>query len=146
MSKGNGNGGQDDRLPHTEDGLRRFLVKLMGQWWHFQRHEDRLSTGIADLSYAGNGVDGWVELKVSKNGPWLKGLKACQRRWLCRRGKAGNGKVFVFVWVKTKDEDTLAVYRWDELKKCAPKYAPITLDLRGDIDLVHSELVRVMSN
>lgn len=132
-------------MEHTEDGLRRMLSRVLGQWWHLQRHEDKLSTGIADVSYAGEGMDGWMELKVCKSGPWLKGLKAHQKAWLTKRGKAGSGRVFVVVWVKNTKENTLAMYRWDRLKEKWAKSAPIQIDLRGEADEVRRKVVQVLS-
>lgn len=45
------------------------VCRLMGLRWHVQRHEDKYSTGIADLSYACKGVDGWLEAKVLPKWP-----------------------------------------------------------------------------
>lgn len=115
-------GTEGQRWPgkHTEDNLRTQLIRRLGIGWHFQRHEDRISTGIADLSYASEGVDGWIELKVCKNGPPLKNLKAHQKGWLTRRGSLGRGRVFVIVWVRDKMSDRLVCYRWSDLKGGVP--------------------------
>lgn len=80
----------------------RYLKAKIPPAAHFQRHEDISASGIPDLSYAWNGVDGWIELKYYPKwkkqdfkhiDTWTK----VQRHWLEKRTRAGNGRCFLFV-------------------------------------------------
>lgn len=99
--------------------------------WHAQRHEDRLSMGIADVSYAINApvarqfgrarADGWIELKYLRrrpvgDAPWdfkLDHLTPDQRNWLTLRTEAGRGLVFVMCRF---GPDLAAIWHWPKLE------------------------------
>lgn len=92
-----------------------YLRKGMKGYWDAQRHEDKLSKGIPDVSYGLWGTGGWVELKYLHG--WPKQEKTIvkidhytteQRRWLRNRGKhtdhcwlflrVGAGDFLLFDW------------------------------------------------
>ena len=74
----------------------------MSPYWAAQRHEDKYTKGIPDVSYSMNGVNGWVELKtveINKLGKVnIPHFTAEQRQWLKRHGRRG-GHCFLFVEV-----------------------------------------------
>lgn len=62
--------------------------------YHWQRHEDKLTPGIPDCSYAYKGTGGWVELKTYDSWPRdpstplsFRDLKPQQVNWILRRGR-----------------------------------------------------------
>ncbi|QBQ72951.1 hypothetical protein QJV43_gp35 [Serratia phage Serbin] len=74
--------------------------------FHWQRHEDKLASGIADCSYASQKVCGWVELKTYDSWPRkaedpmnFSDLQPEQRNWLVARGRA-CGRVYLLLQVK----------------------------------------------
>lgn len=74
--------------------------------FHWQRHEDKLVSGIADSSYGYQGVCGWVELKTYDSWPRnpkdplkFTDLQATQKNWLIARGRA-SGRVYILLEVK----------------------------------------------
>ncbi len=87
----------------NEAALWRHLDGVMGPIWHAQRHEDKHSNGIADVSYGAMGFDGWIELKNMHAVPrgakpwdisWEKFTEE-QRNWLTKRSRVGSGRVFL---------------------------------------------------
>ena len=77
------------------------------------RHEDRTRRFIPDVSFALDGVDGWIELKAydawpSDNIPKFRNFTPGQRNWLRRRGEAGSGHCFVLAAV----ERDLFLFGW----------------------------------
>lgn len=91
--------------------------------WHAQRHEDKYSKGIADVSYGiARRGDGWIELKFKKRYPadpaapfdfTLDHFPAEQRNWLSQRAKFGTGRVFLMC----QFGDTLtAIWHWPKLQ------------------------------
>jgi hypothetical protein len=51
----------------SEDEFRGWVINLLNQQGgHTQRHEDRNSVGIPDLSVAWGGLDYWLELKYGE--------------------------------------------------------------------------------
>lgn len=95
-------------LTNTKMRERALWLQLsagMGSLWHAQRHEDRYSVGVPDVSFAMAELAGWIELK-SLNRPQrhtfdLPQLSTKQRVWMTRRTEcAGVGHCFVLVrWV-----------------------------------------------
>lgn len=96
-----------------EQRMWGYLSGKMHGMWDAQRHEDRYSEDIPDVSFAltvGNrgivGVDGWIELKTIP--AWPASLKTMvniphltsgQVNWMERRGSAGTGSVFMLLAV-----------------------------------------------
>ena len=80
-----------------EVALWRYVSTGMRGRWTAQRHEDRYTAGIPDVSYALNGVDGWLELKaLERPGAAVSvGVTDEQALWLRRRGLLGGGRCFV---------------------------------------------------
>lgn len=54
----------------------------------FQRHEDKLCSGIPDLSGVFQGVQFWCELKAEGAGGRLK-IRQSQLNWMLRRSQSG---------------------------------------------------------
>lgn len=65
------------------------MRREMGRDWDAQRHEDRYSVDIPDVSFAlPHGVAGWVELKAEgKSGEFE--VSPGQIRWMLRRARLG---------------------------------------------------------
>lgn len=101
----------------TEADLWQWISHEIGGLCHLQRHEDKLSVGIPDISYAWAGIDGWIELKTLNHEPPQDEVfdfsyayfKAHQRNWLTKRARSGNGRVYLACWV---NPDTLVVWQW----------------------------------
>lgn len=77
--------------------------------FHWQRHEDKLVSGIPDCSYGFEGVCGWVELKTYDCWPRVASsplaftdLKPAQINWAIKRGRA-CGRVWFLVAIGEKD-------------------------------------------
>lgn len=91
-----------------ENTFKKYLIRIMGNLWDVQSHEDYHSVGIPDLSYGASGVNGWIELKQVKEWPVLKYTPVriakytpAQVNWLYNRGeKAG----YCYVMVKVENE------------------------------------------
>lgn len=82
----------------------RYLRDQMAGHWHVQRHEDKHSEDIPDVSFAARGVDGFLELKtlakwpVKPNTPVrIAHLTGGQVNWMEERGAAGNGHVYLLL-------------------------------------------------
>ena len=57
----------------------------MGGRWHHQRHEDKYSSDVPDISFAYMDHHGWIELKTAKDNEVIK-LRPGQINWLLKRG------------------------------------------------------------
>lgn len=93
-------------MRNPEQRQWQYLKNAMGMQWDVQRHEDKHSPAIPDLSYAIGRVDGWIELKTlpqwpkkDDTGVRIGHLTADQLNWLESRGAHGNGQVFVLLAV-----------------------------------------------
>lgn len=98
----------------SEARLWEYLRDGMGPRWVAQRHEDKYSTGIPDVSYSTN-CHGWIELKyVAKppakttNAVPVPHFTAAQRNWIRQHGGRG-GKC----WVLLQVEKTYFLLSWD---------------------------------
>lgn len=83
-----------------------YLSGVMRGRWDAQRHEDKYSDSIPDVSFARGGVDGWLELKIIPAWPKkantpinLSHLRPGQVNWLEDRGRAGNGACYLLLAV-----------------------------------------------
>ena len=90
------------RWVSDEAGLWKYLSRVMGNLWEAQRHEDKYSTGIPDVSYA-TSHHGWIELKsvaVKDENRVVKvpHFTAAQKAWAKRHG-ARCGKVWTLIRV-----------------------------------------------
>ena len=54
---------------------------------HFQRIETNVGLGVPDVNGCGDGVEFWLELKVSSNKQ--SSLSKYQKAWIIRRGRVG---------------------------------------------------------
>lgn len=86
-----------------------YLSRQMSGLWDAQRHEDRHSPDVPDVSFAMQGIDGWLELKTLAAWPkrsttqvYLEHLTSGQVNWLERRGSRGSGRVWLLLAVGTE--------------------------------------------
>lgn len=75
----------------------------MGTIWDCQRHEEKYSVGIPDVSFAMKGINGWLELKYlkewPKSGPVLiPHFTPQQKNWLYKRNEHG-GNCFLLLQI-----------------------------------------------
>lgn len=81
------------------------MAALGARRFETQAHEDKHERFIADVSFSGNFVDGWVEVKWCNKVPktldsidhWTKG----QENWLFNRGCKGSGHCYLLVGTPT---------------------------------------------
>lgn len=101
----------------------------MSSRWHAQRHEDKYSTGIPDVSYGiGRRGEGWIELKFLKtyprtgeDQPWdfkLDHFTPEQRNWLTQRSKHGTGRVFLLCQF---GDTVTGIWQWPKLREVLGK-------------------------
>lgn len=80
-----------------------------------QEHEDKDSNFIPDLSFAGKGKDGWIEVKYCPETPAklssIRHYTRGQELWLRNAGMNGSGYCFLVVGTP----DVHAAWRWQDL-------------------------------
>lgn len=112
----------------------------MAGMWHAQRHEDRYSTDIPDLSFGIGGCsEGWMEFKCLDKYPsgTAKTQKSWdfsadyftvgQRNWLSERSRRGTGRCFLLakmgklwvIWHWKKLETLLGAVPWCDIEAAA---------------------------
>jgi hypothetical protein len=102
---------------NSERALWNYIRGGLKSDWYLQRHEDRISAGVPDVSYSGWGTGGWLELKVLKRWPARKmtpvkiGLTKEQALWLRQCGKHGNGNCFILLRVGRGD---FLLFNWQQ--------------------------------
>jgi hypothetical protein len=89
-----------------EQKMWDYLTAAMRGRWDAQRHEDKLSNSVPDVSFACQGVDGWLELKTIEEWPKrattmvkLQHLRSGQVNWMEDRGRRGRGACWVLLAV-----------------------------------------------
>lgn len=123
-------------MNQKEKTMWKYLDGKMKGHWSVQRHEDKYSVGIADISYAANGIDGWIELKCLDW--WPKSDKQIvsiphftpqQKNWLLDRGDKGSGNVFILI----KIEDLYLLFHYTKARKLGhmTKHEMITEAING---------------
>ena len=88
----------EDYATMNEATLRNYVrPRLLGRGVLTTHHEDALNVGIPDLSYSGNGVNGWIELKWLPFWPVradtivrIPHYTKEQKHFLLTRGRAGG--------------------------------------------------------
>jgi len=102
----------------SERLLWDYLRKGMGPLWEAQRHEDSLSIGIPDVSYAIT-HHGWIELKYRAEPPkrpnsplTIKHFTADQRNWLTRFGKKAGR-----CWILLQVDKTYMLFSWGKVQR-----------------------------
>jgi hypothetical protein len=93
-------------LKKAESKLYQEIKKLLPDV-HFQRIETNVGLGVPDVNGCGDGVEFWLELKVSSNKQ--SSLSKYQKAWIIRRGRVG-GRVFILQ--KTLRQRCLKLYGW----------------------------------
>ena len=79
------------------------------QWGDHNRVENSAESGTPDISYAIAGVQGWLELKVIRDG--LLSFEKFQLAWLKKRWRHAKGNL----WVFATDGEALYVYSVDRI-------------------------------
>lgn len=109
---------ESDLWEHVREGMR--------SRWHAQRHEDKHSKGIPDVSYAmRRKTDGWVEMKflpeyptVSRHKsekPWdfkLDHFTPEQRNWMNLRDDHSAGRIFLLARLGTSH----IIWQWRRVR------------------------------
>lgn len=97
----------------SEARLWQYLRTGMGSAWEAQRHEDKLTSGIPDVSYSMS-RHGWIELKYLSTKPKraesplkIDHYTVDQRNWLTRHGSRA-GLCFLLLQV----EKTYMLFDW----------------------------------
>jgi hypothetical protein len=81
----------------------------MAGYWDASRHEDAVSSGTPDVSWAARQVNGWLELKVVDNWPKKNNevvpaeIRPSQRVFLKKRSRFGK-HLGVFIYIKKTNE------------------------------------------
>jgi hypothetical protein len=106
-------------MSRAENSFKKYLMGIMGTRWDAQSHEDKYSSGIPDLSYGANGINGWIELKHIKSWKGDRPVKpdkytVIQVNWLNKRQKCGG---HCFIMIKIADD----YYLLDAIKAKAVK-------------------------
>jgi hypothetical protein len=93
----------------TEAAFWSYLSDVMSPYWAAQRHEDRYTKGIPDVSYSMSRVNGWIELKSItvdlKSIIKIPHFTNDQRQWLKRHGRRG-GNCYLFIEANHKTNRT----------------------------------------
>lgn len=91
----------------SEGALRRYVRDGLGRCGVLStHHEDSLNVGLPDLSYSGNRVHGWIELKWAESWPKraetplrLPHYTKEQKHFLLARARAGGGRCWLLLRV-----------------------------------------------
>lgn len=107
-----------DRTYRDEDEyVLHVQVELEALGWKTQNQEHESARYVPDLSFAANGIDGWIEVKYAKVPPKtlgsIKHYTKGQEKWLADFGKAGGGHCYVLLGLPGKH----VLFRWDRLKE-----------------------------
>lgn len=81
---------------------RRIVRPKLGSWGDCRRVENSVDSGMPDVNYAFDGVNGWLELKLSHGG--LYHFEKFQLPWLKRRARHSKD-----VWVLGLNTGTASV-------------------------------------
>ncbi len=102
-----------------------YLDRTMKGRWDVQRHEDKHSTSIPDVSFAARGQEGWLELKAIPKWPanehktvTIAHLEAGQVNWAEERGRRGTGRVWMLLVVgEEMGSAEWFLVHWENLRK-----------------------------
>jgi hypothetical protein len=101
----------------TEADFYRLHVRPhLDQWGDHCRVENTAESGTPDISYAINGIQGWIETKVVRHGKMH--FERFQPAWMKKRLRHSLGNVWVFAADEAAEQ--LFIYRADDIVK-APK-------------------------
>ena len=93
-------------VTRTEKQLWFYINGKMSPYWAAQRHEDKHSKGIPDVSFSMSKVNGWIELKtvvMGKSGNVdLSHFTVEQKQWLKRHGRRG-GHCFLLIEIISRE-------------------------------------------
>lgn len=118
----------------SEANMWRNMRQRMHPYWdEATRHEDKLSGGIADVSFVCGGEHGWIELKQIDAWPKRKNtIVRCkhytseQRIFLKRKGRAGGN-----TWLFAKIGREYLLIHWTQAQLFGTLNSEDTLGLAG---------------
>ena len=92
-----------------ERNFNKSVQAWIKKYGHVTNHEDKWTPGVADISWAVQGFEGWIELKVQPQPvdfalKWQYLLRPYQLPWLCDRERHG-GDVWVMYQMITRGRD-----------------------------------------
>lgn len=83
-------------MNHSETDLRKQVLEHMGFLGHWSIIESHAtSTGVPDLAYCVDGVDGWLELKHTRNKKMPR-IRPAQRKWISAHWRARGRPLILF--------------------------------------------------
>ena len=126
-----------------ETELWLLMNQSMGNLWVAQRHEDKYSPDIPDVSYTYRGRSGWIELKASTrvgDAPIsIPKLRAGQLNWLHARARHGapawvvwfTGKIVLILPAARIAEwdEARTMAEWEELAVAKPRPLPLEMQI-----------------
>jgi len=77
--------------------------------WVWQRHEDRLSAGIPDISFVSPNSAGWLEMKATILDRKIK-IRTKQINWLCDRARFSHFNGFLLCRVLPGPESHVSLW------------------------------------
>ena len=88
----------------SERALWHLVRKHLGDTMHLQRLEDKFAVGVPDLSYAEDGVEGWLEFKhrpayPTRSSSDMKFLSSGQRMWQAQRLATGVVRIWNLIQI-----------------------------------------------
>ncbi len=100
-----------------KDGGLKDIFRLHLPHFDFQPIEMfLLAAGVPDLNFCAEGIDGWIELKMTK--AWAVTVRPAQVGWIERRLRHG-GRVFIAVRRFRIDADELWIYPGADARRLA---------------------------
>ena len=103
----------------AEQKMWDFIRPKMKGLWDVQRHEDKYSQGVPDLSFGIQGINGWIELKImpkypkNMNRPFMiRHFTPYQKNWLKKRQKYGGN-----CWLLLRIEDDFLLFKGDNVER-----------------------------
>lgn len=97
------------------DFSRNDVMPHLLQWGDASRIENTTESGTPDISYAIAGIQGWIELKLIRQGKLT--FEKFQLSWLKKRLRHSRGNL----WLFATDEEALYIYSAEQLL-AAPRY------------------------
>jgi hypothetical protein len=86
--------------------FRSFLRPRLSEWGTYDRIENAIGSGLPDINYAIEGVQGWLEAKISHSGQRLF-FEKFQLAWYIKRLRHTQGRG---VWVIAANDEELWLY------------------------------------
>lgn len=87
------------------------------------RHEDKYKSGVPDISYGINDINGWIESKFIDKWPTrdktvnLRKFTSQQRRWITKRNNSGGNCYIILLVGKEKRNREFLIFSGDYAMK-----------------------------